>query len=62
MSYYRVYSLCNDGTHFVDFDQFDADGDTAAILKVKIGEVGVSRELWNLGRKVMDFSPRIAVD
>lgn len=62
MAYYKVYSLCNDDTHFVDFDQFDAEGDMAAILMVKVGDLGVSRELWNLGRKVMDFAPRMAID
>ena len=56
MYYYRVYSLDPDGCHIIDVQDFRADGDAAAILKVGPPLSGVSRELWNLGRKVMDFA------
>lgn len=61
MSYYRVYSMSLDGQHIVDVDDFDAVGDDAALLSVKFGELGVARELWNLGRKVTDFPPRVSL-
>ncbi|WP_415641778.1 hypothetical protein [Sphingomonas antarctica] len=59
MSYYRLYSLSISGKHIIDFDQFTAMGDVAAILKVSCGKPGVARELWSLGRKVMDFAPMV---
>ena len=58
MSSYRLYSMSRGGNHIVDVDQFNAAGDIAAISSVKAGEFGVPRELWNLGRKVLDFAPR----
>lgn len=60
VAYYRLYSMSTEDEHIVDVDQIDADCDGDAILKVKIGDFGVSRELWNCGRKVMDFAPRTA--
>jgi len=56
LAYYRIYSLDLGNAHIVDVDHFEADGDAAAILKVGAGVIGVSRELWSLGRKVMDFA------
>jgi len=56
LAYYRIYSLDLRNAHIVDVDHFEADGDAAAILKVGAGVIGVSRELWSLGRKVMDFA------
>jgi len=55
MHYYRLYSLDTMDIHIVDVHDFRADGDAAAILKVGAPVVGVTRELWNLGRKVMEF-------
>ena len=56
MHYYRLYSLDIKDAHIIDVHDFRADTDVAAILKVGPPVVGVSRELWNLGRKVMDFA------
>jgi hypothetical protein len=56
MDYYRLYSLDVSDAHIIDVSDFQADGDAAAILKVGDPISGVSRELWNLGRKVMDFA------
>ena len=56
MAYYRLYSLDLKDVHFTDFVHFEADNDVAAIIAAKIGHFGVSRELWNQGRKVMDFA------
>ena len=55
MHYYGLYSLDVSDTHIIDVSDFRADGDAAAILKVGNPVAGVSRELWNLGRKVMGF-------
>ena len=56
MHYYRVYSLDIMDDHIIDVRDFRANGDAAAILKVGPPLSGGSRELWNLGRKVMDFA------
>lgn len=56
MRYYRLYSLDVRDKHIVDMRDFSAEGDAAAIAKVGAPEFGVSRELWNRGRKVMDFA------
>lgn len=58
MSYYRLYSFDLDDSHIIDVSSFEADSDSAAFLQVLPGEPGVARELWNLGRKVLDFAPR----
>jgi len=55
MHYYRLYSLDNSDDHIIDVRDFRANGDADAILKVA-PLCGVTRELWNLGRKVMDFA------
>ena len=56
MHYYRLYSLDVMDAHIIDVHDFRADSDTTAILKVGAPVFGVSRELWNLGRRVMDFA------
>lgn len=56
MHYCRFYSLNRMDAHIIDVRDFRADGDADAILKVGAFVFGVSRELWNLGRKIMDFS------
>ena len=58
MAHYRLYSLDLKNFHIIDALSFIADSDSAAILKVRPDQLGISRELWNLGRKVMDFPPR----
>lgn len=60
MAYYRLYSLDLRGRHFIDVFHFTAACDAAAILEVKPDSLGVARELWNQGRKVMDFAARSA--
>jgi hypothetical protein len=55
MFYYRLYSLDLMDAHIIDFLDFRADCDAEAILKVGSPNMGVSRELWNQGRKVMEF-------
>jgi len=59
MTYYRLYSLDLADHHIVDVLDFNADSDPAAISQVKPDLLGVSRELWNQDRKVVDFPPRI---
>lgn len=56
MAYYRIYSLDRADAHIVDVNDFEAEGDAAAIAKVGPCALGLSRELWNRGRKVMDFA------
>lgn len=56
LAYYRLYSLDTQDRHIIDVRDFSADGDAAAITKVGAPLLGVSRELWNLGRKVLDFT------
>ena len=58
MAYYRLYSLDLEKSHFIDVLSFIAVSDLTAILKVRPDHLGIARELWNLGRKVMDFPPR----
>jgi hypothetical protein len=55
MRYYRLYTLDITDSHIVDVRDFRAPGDDAAVLEVNVPVRGQSRELWNLGRKVMDF-------
>jgi hypothetical protein len=61
MAYYRLYSLDLEDSHIIDVSSFVADSDSAAILKVRRVGTCVACELWNLGRKVMDFPPRAAI-
>ena len=56
MNYYRVYSIDIRDAHIIEGHYFRAGSDAAAILKADAPVLGVSRELWNLGRKVMDFA------
>ena len=55
MHYYRLYSLDTMDEHIVDVRDFRANSDAAAILKAGAPILGVSRELWNLERKVIEF-------
>ena len=55
MFYYRLYSLDIMDAHIIDVLDFRADGDAEAIIKAGSPNMGVSRELWNQGRKVMEF-------
>ena len=54
MTYYRIYSMKD--KHIVDFRDFDADGDAAAILNMQGGTATLAQELWTHGRKVLDFA------
>jgi len=60
MVYYRLYSLDPKDGHFTDVSHFVSENDESAILKAESGSEGGLRELWNRGRKVMDFAPRVA--
>lgn len=55
MYYYRLYYLDSKADHFIDFREFRASGDFAAIVKAGIPLKGELRELWNQGRKVLEF-------
>jgi hypothetical protein len=55
MYYYRLYYLDSHDNHIVDVRDFRANGDLAAILKAGIPLSGESRELWNLGRRVLEL-------
>ena len=59
MAYYRLYSLDPSDHHIIDVSDFNADSDPAAILQVTPDLLGISRELWNQDRKVVDFPPRV---
>jgi len=59
VSYYRLYSIDGLTGHITDVSHFNAYSDASAITLVKPDILGVSRELWNRGRKVADFEPRI---
>ena len=56
MAYYRIYFLDRVDSHIIDVNDFEAEGDAAAIARVGPCSLGLSRELWNRGRKVMDFA------
>ena len=60
MLYYRLYSLDPENGHFTDVSHSVSENDESAILKAESGSEGGLRELWNHGRKVMDFAPRVA--
>jgi hypothetical protein len=55
MYYYRLYSLDIDDHHIVDVRDFRANGDAAAIVKAGIPLAGETRQLWNQGRRVLEF-------
>lgn len=52
--HYRIYVLDNDD-HHIDVSEFRAPGDLAAIVKAGPPRSGVLRELWNQGRKILEF-------
>ena len=58
MPYYRLYSVDAFDGHITDVRHFDADSDAIAIASIQSDLSGVSRELWNQGRKVADFTPK----
>lgn len=55
MNYYRLYSLDLNDNHIIDVRDFRADTDAVAILKAGQPQGGVSRELWNRGRRVLEL-------
>ena len=62
MFYYRLYSLDPADGHFSDVLHFISENDASAIEEAKSLSKGVSRELWNRDRKVMDFVPAVSAD
>jgi hypothetical protein len=52
--HYRIYYLDCDN-HHIDVRDFRAPGDLAAIVKAGRPLSGELRELWNQGRKVLEF-------
>ena len=52
--HYRVYYLDSD-RHHIDVRDFRAPGDMAAIMKAGPRLRGELRELWNQGRRVLEF-------
>lgn len=60
LAYYRLYTLDVSG-HVIDVRDFEAEGDLAAIVEADVGMAsGIKRELWNQGRRVLEFPPQIA--
>ena len=55
MYYYRLYYLDSPDRHIIDVRDFRANGDLAAIVKAGIPLSGEKRELWNQGRKILEF-------
>jgi hypothetical protein len=56
MHYYRLYSLDFDDNHIIDVRDFSANTDVAAIVKAGPPQEGVSRELWNRDRRVLELT------
>jgi hypothetical protein len=56
MHYYRLYSLDFDDNHIIDVRDFRANTDVAAIVKAGPPQEGVSRELWNRDRRVLELT------
>ena len=52
--HYRLYYLDSE-SHHIDVRHFRAPGDLAAIIKAGLPLCGELRELWNQGRKVVEF-------
>ena len=55
MHYYRLYYLDQDDQHIIDVHDFEAATDIAAIVKAGALPAGISRELWNRGRRVLEL-------
>lgn len=53
--YYRLYYLDLEDHHIIDFCDFRANGDAAAIVKAGNPLSGEARELWNQGRRVLEL-------
>ena len=56
MHYYRLYSLDLNDNHIIDVRDFRANSDVAAIAKAGPPQGGVSRELWNRDRRVLELT------
>ena len=56
MHYYRLYSLDLNDDHIIDVRDFRANTDVEAIAKAGIPQDGVSRELWNRDRRVLELT------
>ena len=54
MYYYRYFLDLNDH-HIIDVRDFRANTDAAAIVKAGVPRQGISRELWNRGRRVLEL-------
>lgn len=55
MYYYRLYYLDQNDHHIIDVEDFRADTDAAAVVKAGDPREGVSRELWNHGRRILEL-------
>ena len=55
MHYYRLYYLDLNDHHIIDVRDFRANTDAAAILEAGVPQLGISRELWNCGRRVLEL-------
>ena len=55
MHYYRLYFLDLNDHHIIDVRDFRANTDAAAIVKAGVAQQGISRELWNRGRRVLEL-------
>jgi hypothetical protein len=56
MNYYRLYFLDFNDNHIIDVRDFRANTDVAAITQAGPPPGGVSRELWNRDRKVLELT------
>jgi hypothetical protein len=57
MTYYRLYFLDGGNGAIVDFREFDADNDVAAVAAAgQLRGMG-AMELWSMGRKVRSWGP-----
>ena len=56
MHYYRLYSLDLNDDHIIDVRDFRANTDADAITKAGLPQHGVSRELWNRDRRVLELT------
>lgn len=54
MLYYRLYYLDGDA-RIIDFEEFQADNDFQAITTAGNPKPGLSRELWNHDRRILEL-------
>ena len=57
MTYYRLYFLDDGSGSIVDFREFDADNDVAAVAVAGRLRRMAAMELWSMGRKVRQWDP-----